>query len=133
MQSFQVMTIESPPPSIRSRTVECGSPSREKRVRHRQRGVGVGGEEVLLDRVLQPASHGFVVAVERRPVAGQLTLDEERVAAAGRAPEDAPVARGAWRWSPPSVLRRMKEFSPVIRTLVGSTGGKSVSLRIRAI
>src|SRR2546428_548258 len=59
---------------------------------HRQARIGERGEEQRLDRALEPARHGGVVAVDPRLAARQLTLGEERVTRSRGAPEHAPVA-----------------------------------------
>src|SRR5881628_2929522 len=59
---------------------------------HRLARVGERVEEQRLDRALEPARHGEVVAVDPHLAARQLALGEERVARPRGAPEHAPVA-----------------------------------------
>src|SRR5205823_3145917 len=59
----------------------------------RQVRIGERREEQRLDRALEPARDGSVVGIDAHLALGERTLDEERVAAAGGAPEHAPVAQ----------------------------------------
>src|SRR5881628_3826833 len=64
---------------------------------HRLARVGERVEEQRLDRALEPARHGEVVAVDPHLAARQLALGEERVARPRGAPEHAPVAEAIRR------------------------------------
>ena len=94
MQSYQDIVTRASTDSTDSVALDQGPPCRSKRAPiDRDRRVREGGEEQGLDGLLQPARHRDVVAVDADPPVGERALEEQRVAAARRAPQHPPVAR----------------------------------------
>src|SRR5437867_11843906 len=124
MQSYQVRRIRSAPETTVSTAVERGSPERPNSavITGALVSANAGNSNVSIVRWSQRATAALSLKMRVWPAPSSLWANRTWPAPDGHHRTRQWLKRSDWVL-PPSWLRRMKEFSPVISTALGSTGG----------